>query len=104
MILKNIIELVKIYDSKPIFDALCYNCGQLLFGRTGQANKQLAICTLTDEDIKINQMYLWAFNSLIKDPTDLLYQTQHLDKQLLFFDTHYHYHQLDLDHHLLHQI
>ena len=56
--LKNIIELVKTYDSKPIFDALCYNCGHFLFGRTGQANKQLAICTLTDEDIKINQMFV----------------------------------------------
>ena len=37
----------KIYDSKPIFDSICYNCGQLLFGKTNKGCKQLAIPSVT---------------------------------------------------------
>lgn len=51
----DIIKLTKQYEAKPIFDGICYNCGQLLHGNTGKGFKKTAPLNATTE--KIFKMY-----------------------------------------------
>ena len=55
--LEEIYNKAKIYDSKPIFDSICYNCGQLLFGKTNKGCKQLAIPSVTEGEVTIIKMF-----------------------------------------------
>jgi hypothetical protein len=56
--IEDIINMAKNYDSQPIFDSICYNCGQLLFGKTGRGCKQLAAPTVIEEDIQLKRMFI----------------------------------------------
>jgi hypothetical protein len=55
--IQQIYNIAKIYDSIPVFDSICYNCGQLLFGRTAHGCKQSAVPLLSENDVQILRMF-----------------------------------------------
>jgi hypothetical protein len=55
--IQQIYNIAKIYDSMPICDSICYNCGQLLFRRTAHGCKQLAVPSLSENDVHILRMF-----------------------------------------------